>query len=396
MELKIDAINTPDGWVVSPGMEKSLCQWSNLIAGNESGSLLLYFPANGSGNKAVKTFSKAISVSGYTNIALSICSLREYTGAITKYTQAKYVLSIYNSDDDRFTFFIPTYKDLTHFDIPVVFDDIEKYEIEALGDTEDYLVLSNMVASSEEMPLDIMLAIKTDLERHVTANIGNGLHIGTCTYTAGADQVTIATNWSWVEKYAVLRFIGTGVDETHQANNAVGNTISFTRLYDGETMNVGGKDVEVFVQIPVEIGRMDTEVLLPGICLWYIGPDPDPNTSRTSQETIAISAERVYTIREGLRLKWRITIDNEARSPELIAIATRAIRDYFAHSTVWVHGKKLWFEWSEPAAPVEPVEGYDVIPKTAYSIEIGMREGTWEIQNSGKAPKATLDVIPEA
>lgn len=395
MELKVDPITTTTGWVLSTGVVASICQWDDLIAGNEPSSLMLLFPSSGAGKKATKTFATAVSMTGYDELTISIASLRSPSGAVHKFSDAHYILSIYDSASVKYSFYVPTFKTLAHFDIPVIFPDIKKYEIEAIGTTEDYIILSNMVASKEELPLDVLTAIKIDLERNITDNIGNGIKIGTCTFAAGADQVTIDTDWSWVEKYAVLRFIGTGVDEIHQANNAVGNTISFTRLYDGETMIGAATAADVYLQIPVEIGRLDTEVLLPGICLWYIGPDPDPSTSRTGQETIAITSEGIYTLREGLRLKWRITIDNEARSPELIAVATKAIRDYFAHSTVWVHGKKLWFEWTEPAAPVEPIAGYDVIPKTAYSIDIGMREGTWTLESQVKAPTATLTVTPE-
>jgi hypothetical protein len=367
------------------------------VSGDLSAALMVRIPAGSSGRAVGKVLTTALDITGALELVLTLTSFRKATGPIRSAGEAAYALDIKSGAGVTTRFYIPCWGHAAQAEILASgIASVKEFWLYVLHPDADQVVISNFLAVADELPLDILDAVKLGVEDQRDRLIGNGVKIGTASFYPGDKSVTIDTDWSWVERYAVLRFYKAGsVDETHQANNAVGNTISLTDLYDGTEMVTAGSDVDVYLTFPVEIGRMDREILLPGVCLWYSGPDPDPRTSRASLEVKSGTATELYVKRDGLMVKWRITMDNEARSPELIAIITTALRNFMARGVVWVHGKKFWFEWTEPAVPEEPVEGYDVIPKSAYSIDISVREDSWERINSPMSNAALTTVIPE-
>ena len=395
MERAVDLMSTNGTaeWTKDAGVTLELCQWPDLISGDLPAALMARFAAGTAGLRFGKVLAAPVSLTDVNELVLTVTSLRAPTGPIWRASSARYALDLVDSLGATRRFYIPCFKAAGQVEVPTAgMASVAAFWIYKLDQVEDQAVFSNLLAVREEMPKDLLAAVKRGVEARRDFLLGYGVEIGTATFAAGASKVTINTDWSWVERYAVLRFRGAGVDEVHQADNAVSNEVTFTNMYGGKRTLNAATAAKVYVTMPVEIGNADREVLLPGVCVWYSGPDPDPRTSRASEEVKCVGPSGIASKRDGLLSAWTVTMDNEARSPELIALITGAIRAFMARSTVWVHGKKFWFEWSDPAVPVEPVEGYDVIPNTAYSIKVSVREESWAGITGHASHPADLDV----
>lgn len=397
METLIDALSTNGAgeWTADAGISLELCQWPEYASGDRAASLMIRFPANGSGKKVGKVLASPLDTSAAEELVITLTSLRAPTGCIRRASDARYAVDVVDSGHVTTRFYVPCHGSAVQAEMPSLgINSIREFWIVCLHNEADQLIASNFLAVKDELPLDLLKAVKASIEARRDELYGIGVRIGKATFSAGDLEVTIVTDWDWVERYAVLRFVGDGVDEVHQANNAEGNVVSLTRLYDGQSMVGAATEADVYLTMPVEVGRYDLEVLLPGIALWYDGPVPEPATSRLTEEVRCAVGQDLCLKRDGLLVKWRITMDHEARSPELIAWMTAAIRAFFARGYVWAHGKRFWFEWTEPAAPVEPDAAYDVIPKTSYTIEISVREESWSKIRTVRAEPATVEASP--
>jgi hypothetical protein len=395
MERVIDTCESLTGWTADTGVALELCEWPDLISGNGVASIMAKISAGTAGRGFGKTFSPAISSTGAAELVASLISRWKASGEITKASEANYAIDVTHGTGTVTRFYVPAFRDMAHVEIPMDgIGNITKLKVIALHTGTDAVVLSNARLVTDEMPLDMLLATKGGIESEIHSLIGDGIGIGTATLVSGSLEATINTDWSFVERYAVLRFVGTGIDETHQIINAVGNVVQFGTLYDGKTILNSGA-VTVSIVVPVEVGRYDREIVLPGVLVWYSGPTPEPRTNRIEERVRSASDTALFTKRDGLSVLWRITLNNDARSAELVAIITQAIRNFLGKSVLWVHGKKLWFEWKEPAASVEPTEAYDIVPNSAYSIDIQIKEETWQRKRVTKSSAATLTIVPE-
>lgn len=395
MQLVIDECSTAASgeWISDCAGTAELVGFDDLISGGLDASVMLRFPAGIAGRYIGKELATPISVVGYTDITLSMKSFSRPLQAMQRPADALYALELANGIQYK----IPVGSEFGPIDIPIDgFTLITRIRIVCLHTEADQVVISNVLAVVDEIPIDILEAVQLGIEAQRDRLFGEGIAIGIMTCSAGAGIVTVDGDWSWVEPYLVFKVVGGGFEEIHQAENVEGNVLTLGTMFAGRAMLHAYSAARVYVHFPVVVGSFDREILLPGVSLWYTSPTPSAKTSRFGKEVKCSKGADIFLRQDGLREAWRVTMDFEARSPELIAKITEACRAFLAGGTVWVHGKKLWFEWEEPAIDTEPVEGYDVIPRTAYTISIEIREDVWEREKlpSGQTTLTYLPVLP--
>lgn len=385
-ELLIDELSDITNWTNDSGLTIALQGWEDYIANDHDYSIGITIPEGSSGLTAMLTLPSSIDISEYSELVFNITSLRLNSGDIRTDDDALYSISILSGQD----FSIPCYRDsMTAISIPIDgFTTVDRLKLIINHDYADYIVLSDFRAVKEDFPSDILDSVKTSIETE-RDRIGALKEIGTITGSAGDESVTIATDWEYIENNVVIEVSG----EKHQLKNVVGNEASFYSTYDGPSLVSDLSEATTDVTIPVEIGYYDREANLPGIVLWYSSPTPQPRNSRAEYHSCVVGPLGIYRKRDGLINSWQIQIEVAARSPELENLAAQAVRSFLTKSIVWVHGRRLWFEWKDPAIDNEPVDAYDIVPRASYNIDIELREDTWQIIRTVPG-SSTLTVTP--
>lgn len=384
-ELLINALDSLTGWAADSGLTVELQYFEEYRARYHSAAVALRIPAGSTGKTATLTLPASVDVSAFDELVINIASLRKEAGNVQRDSDAAYAVSIATAQD----FSVPTFKQLTDTSIPIDgFTAVTKLKVVVNHNDDDYLILSDLRAVTESLPADILDGVKDGIEAERT-RLGINRAIGTVTALAGARTITIADDWSFLERNMVLLFNG----ETHQVDNIVDNQVSFLSTYDGNTLLSPATNATVYITFPVEVGYYDREATLPGIVVWYASPTPATRNSRAEMRNECVGPLGTYQKRDGLIQTWRVQLEIVARSPELQADAARVARAFLGTSTAWVNGRKVWFEWTEPAIDNEPVESYDIIPRASYTFDVEVREDTWQLVKMNRA-SPTLTVSP--
>lgn len=391
-EALVLALDSISGWSVNGGVSVELQGADqDLIAGEHESSVAMRVPSGSAG--AYAYVSIAFDASEYEWASVSMASLRAGNGGISKASDAAYALEL----ADGQTFYVPSYSTMERIRVPLDgFSVIRRLKITVLHGGQDYLVLSDFrVHSGSGITSDLLLGVKSGMERESSRLLGPGREIGTVTASAGDTNVTVDTDWRWLERNVVLQ-IGSGVRaERHQLLNVRDNMASLMPGFDGASLLRDHARAPAYVVIPVEVGYYDREADLPGITLWYSSPSPQERRSRASREVICVGPLGTYIMRDGMTSRWRVLVEIAARSPELVADGSAAVRSFLAGSRIWVHGAKLWFDWSEPSSDSEPVEGYDIVPRASYAFDVDVREDSWRLERLATG-SPSLTVVPSA
>ena len=384
-ELLINALDSLTGWTADSGLTVELQYFDEYIANYHGAAIAIRIPSGSSGKTATLTLPASVDVSAFQELVINIASLRLESGQVERDSDALYAVSVATAQD----FSIPTYKQLTDTSIPIDgYTAVTKLKIVVNHNKADYLILSDFRAVKESLPADILTAVKTGIEKERT-RIGINRVMGTVTAKAGDEVVTIETDWSFLERNMVLLFNG----ETHQVDNIRDNQVSFFSTYDGNALLNDATNATVYITSPVEVGYYNRDVTLPGTVVWYASPTPATRNSRAEIRNECVGPLGTYQKRDGMIQTWKVQLEIVARSPELQADAARAARAFLGTSTAWVNGRKVWFEWSEPAIDNEPVEDYDIVPRASYTFDVEVREDTWQLLKKNRG-SPVLTVSP--
>jgi len=374
MDVSLDTFESLTGWSMGTGITGATCNHRNLIASWNDASLIFSIPS-GSKNKTItKTYVTPIPLADYDNIVFNFKSFYLGNNDFRKKSDAVYSIQF----GDGVSYYFPSNEQFTPVIIPVgTKTHIDSITFTCLTDFEDAIVISDLRGVKDELPIDLLTAAQKSIEWHIDRIMGNGIAIGTVTAEPGDTTIQIAGNWDFTEIFAVIKITDGTNTETHQLSNAITGKVEFNSMYDGKSILHRYTNAQVYITAPVVIGRFDKEIVLPGAMIWYTSPEPAPLTARLSEEIISMTDLVFYLVRDGLRYKWSLVIDNEARSPELVAYITTAIRAFFAESIIWICGRKYTFEWDQTAVDTDPVDAYDIIPKTVYTVSITIIESVF-------------------
>ena len=369
MKISVEPFTSTTGWTISAPSTVAVNQFKDWIAGLQTSSLLFYFDSAG-GRTASKTVS--VDVSDYTELVFSLYSFRKNGSDFWHIADYQYKLVLNGTKE----YLVATHTSFV--DITIWIGDVSSItsiSIEAIHTDDDSLIVSEMVAVKEELPLDVLVGVKEQLEDLITTEFGDGVNLGTVSGAAG-DSIIAPGITNWLERYAVIK-IDDGVNsEIHQIGENDGAIFDFTSLYDGSVLLNTFVDADMYLQYPVEFGRSEMEIILPGIVIWEMSPSLMTEESKLEivYDTIDAVNDTWQARQAGQHEEYSVLIDCEARQYEQIAELTKMVRRMLKPQKIWISGRKHDMYFEEGSIEVEPTEGIRHIPKVQYTLIVEVQE----------------------
>gem|GEM_PF-4842603 len=286
-------------------------------------------------------------------------------------------------------FYIPTSYMFTDITINISgITTIDKIKITCLHNNEDYLIVSSIMAIKDELPLDIFQGLKEQLEYDIGLHyskissgvLNKGILIGSITgINSGDTSFILESGLPYAEKYAVIRFDDGINSEMHQIEKTDGTEFFFNSMHDGVSFLNDYTSANIYLTIPVEFNLKEKEIILPGIAIWGMNPEEIFRGSKIEEKRDTFKTdESVMSRQDQAIFKYNILVDGEARHDYLIAQMNRVIRTMIAREFIWVNNKKIDIKPSGPSTYVDPIEGYNEIPKIQYELNLEVKEELWD------------------
>lgn len=373
MKLIIDHLTDLSGWVVNAPSTIQEITEKKYLAGLNDKSLLITFDKADTVRTATKTFGTPFDVTDYETLVLNIWSqTKGFNKTYIKPSDFAYKINI----DGIKEYLIPVYEVFN--DIQIGIEDITQINqivITPLFTETDSIIISEMVAEKEEMEFDVLSSAKETIDYYFDNAFGNGLLIGTCTANPGDSEITIS-NPEFLDRYGVI-MINDGVNsEIHQVDDNNGNLFRLNSNFDGIDIINPFVNANVYLQYPTFINPGQNEIMLPGVSIWGITPEPilrgaKLDIERDSFEPTGKSKERA----EGQYYKYSILMTLESRSQEQISLMAKEIRKFIAGESLWINGRRhdIYFTGQPNELPVNS-GGIDYIPQIQYSLDVEFKE----------------------
>jgi len=387
MKTTIDNLTSATGWTGSGGGSvHGVNQHKEMIAGNLSASLIFRF--TGAGSYVQKTFSTPIDASGMNQIVLSVWSQLNRKGRYETGDDFEYSIEVGTGN----VFLLPVWQTFDAAVLQHPGGSIDKVKITKINAGGDYLIVSNLIACIDELPIDIYDGAKEQIEHEAEAFSGsNGILLGTVSVSVG--DSTLAVNYPWLRRYSVIRLVKGADSETHQLDDYDGTKFRFFDAYDGKNILRTMAGASLYVKMPVEYGQHEKEVLLPSIVIWNLAPEIIPRTGKTDllNDTFKVDGS-VMARKEGETLNFFLNIDVTARQAEIDALMSYIVRRFITKQVVWVNGRKLKVDYMGIPSEELRSQSFSDIIHTTYQAAVEIREDVWERAQMHKAIQATLDV----
>lgn len=373
MKLQIDPFTSTSGWTISSPSTVTENEFSQYIAGLNAKSLLFKFDSSG-GRVATKTFGTPIDVSDYESLVFSIWSRdKGEDKRYLKSTDFAYKIKL----DATHEYYIPVWS--TFSDITIGIEDVDSITqivITAVHTDTDYIIISEMVAEKEEIPYDILYAVKESIDYIINQTQGNGIAIGTINTTAGDTSITFSTRPDFLNQYGVVYISDGANSETHQVADNDSEIFQLNDNYDGNAIINTFVGATVYLQFPSYINPAQNDTRLPGFAIWGIVPQPVLRGSKLDilRDSFLSNGTESKERVEGQILRYSILIDCESRSDELIDIMTRVVRFLAAGEKLWINGRKHDVYFTGAPIELSPSQGIDIISKVQYSIDVEVKE----------------------
>lgn len=372
MNVVVDALTSTTGWAGTGAVSASgVNEVEGYIAGDQAASLVASFPAGSLDDTLTKSFS--VDVSDCDQLVVSVWSRNRGRGTYRQFSDCPYSLVINGTEE----YGIRCWLTFTHdmFDITDI-DTITSIAIKANHDEEDYLVLSYMVASKDELPYDLFHALQHKLESYRDAEVGDGLEVGTCTAAAGDTVIDIVGSIGHLWRYTVITIDDGENAETHQLGDLASGGFEMSSLFDGQAILNDFTDAAVYVQFPINIYQQEKEVMFPSVTLHGMDVEPVRRDNEIEQLPRSFRPDGFTVEHEHIYL-WPINLEITSRSLELNALMATFVRKAMAGHKIWVNGRFVALDFEAAAIEEEPVDSVDVIPRLAYTVNIEIKERVW-------------------
>src|SRR5512137_890495 len=179
-ELLINALAATTGWTADAGITVETQGFADHISGYNAASVALRV-ASGSAGKAATLALTSQDVAPYQWISFSAVSFRRGIQGMRHLADAQYSIELATGQ----VFYVPISSEFTRVWIPVDgYSAVTKFKVKALHNGADFLVLSNLRATRDDFPADVLYAVKAGIEIQ-RDRIAPGRGIGTVTGAAG-------------------------------------------------------------------------------------------------------------------------------------------------------------------------------------------------------------------
>ena len=393
MKLKIEDFTSLTGWNINSPSVIALNEFPEYIASlNYSTSLIAQFKSADTTKTLIKTFS-AIDITDYEILTFSIWSetkgKQQYGRNIS--TDFNYKIKINSTDE----YYLPVYNSFTDVNINVKdITSIDRIEITALYPGDDTIILSEMLVELEELPIDLLEEVKSHLEYYLTRNVGKGILLGTISVAAGETEIPTG-DYNYLDRYAVILIDDGNNSETHQIA-IMDDNISLATIndnFDGSQILNTYVDADIYITFPVYINPDERNVRLPGLCVWGITADPILRTGKLDNFIESYKTDGSMTERkEGQVWDYLILLDCEARASSLIAVMTKAIRDFIGNQSFWLNGRKNEIDFNGAPTETRPPQGIDIIPKVQFQMTIEVIEQLAQAEDLVKTIDITSNI----
>lgn len=392
-KITIDSLTSTSGWVVNSPSTITTQAFPDFIAGLNSTSIQIKFDRLDSVKTATKTFT-AIDVSDQKTLVFSIWSHKAWRQDYDKQNDFSYKIKLNATQE----FFIPAYKHFHHVEIGLEdVTSIDRIQITALHSITDYIIISEMIAEQEIIPLDILEELELDLENRITSAFSDGILIGTVTTATIADtSITFASTPDFVKNYSVVKIKDVSGEEIVHLGDRTGDTFALLS-YEGSAgaLQRSYSSAGVYLQFPVFLNPNEIDIRLPGIALWGISGDP---ISRGGKLDIQADTYTTTDLKNRLDMQiyeYSIPIDCQARQYELIDKMARIVRELIGGEKIYINGRKHDIRFDGPAVEQRPQVGFDIIPKLQYNCIIEVSENIAARETIPIVSTVTVEVEPE-
>ena len=369
MKEVIDNLNVITGWSGSGGASiDGLNEHLDFVAGYNTKSIVFNF--NGEDSYVEKTYGT--DVSDYNELTLYLFSKEKRGYDFKKIDDFSYKIDLGTGKE----YYLPTWDEFTFIVIDISsIDTIDRIRITALHDDDDYMIMSYIVTSIDEVPFDIFDGIKDGLETY--RDDQDAFLLGTVNINSGDNTIDLS-NFNFIDNYAVIK-IDDGVNsEIHQLMNKNEETYEMSDLYDGNSIVNNYVDASVYLYLPIEFGRDDLEAIVPGIMVWGFEPEEVLNSFNIQHIVDSWSDSGVSERKEGHCMEYPIQFDCEARQNEILAFLAQLVRNFIGRKFVYINGRKFQLDFDGGAVETKPTDFYDVIPKVLYRGTVEIKEELWE------------------
>ena len=403
MKAVIDNLSSATGWTNggTGTITAAVNQVPNYIAGlGNTASLIIHVPGGNLGNSIAKPVT--FDLTNYSEVTLHVWSrnFANYGGNYVSAADFAYKIEF----GDGKVYYLPTFsgfQDVTLFIRGT--GAITTVKITAVHNSEDYLIISYLVASADEIPVDLFQGIKEQLAAEMLLKYGSyrggvtnkGILLGTLTAAAGASSFYDVNSFALLERYAVI-FVDDGANsETHQIKGTDGQDFSFSGLYDGETFLHAHTGATFYLICPVEYGSAEREIILPGVAIWGMDADELLRTNKIEESRDTFTdGSTVQSRLTPVTFQYIIILDCEARTNALIGLMSIACRSLIGKQEFWCNGKKLNIFYEGGGQYIEPAEGFNEIPKIQYKCRVEVKEDIYDRLEQGATVSETLTVTP--
>jgi hypothetical protein len=371
MKVLIDSLSSSTGWSIDAPSTIEEIGFKEYVAGLNSQSLLITYDSTDSVRVATKTLPAPVDVTNYKSLIFSIWSQ-------TKGTNHEYIKPsdfVYKITLDGVNeFLVPIYN--TFSDIVIGIEDINtisEITITPLHADTDSIAISEMVAEKEELPFDILFAVKEHIEYYSNIEHGDGMLIGQITGSIGDTSISL-TDPPYLSRYGVIKISDGNNSEIHQIDDNDSLIYQFNKNYSGGALLNNYAGANVYLMYPVYINPGQYEISLPGFAVWGIDGTPilrggKLDIQRDTFTTVG-SKERI----EGQLYQYDILIDCEARQQRLIDILGRVVRRFIAKESLWINGRRHDVSFTGKPEEIRPAQGIDYLPKIQYSLTVEVKE----------------------
>lgn len=404
MKLAIDTFTSLSGWSGSgPGAAPyALNEIKDYIADLNDKSAIFKFNSGSSGKYVTKTV--AVNLSAYDQIVFHFWSRNKKKRGMEYNLSSDfaYAFDFVDTLNVVHRYYIPTYETFVDVTFKVSLANIKELRIVCLHDDEDYVIVSNLVAVKDEIPLDIFKAVKAMIELELNyvysqflSGVQNkGIPIGTVTASVGDKSIIFPDSLKFVDQYSYIRIDDGTNSEIHQVSKTDELEFFFNSVEDGISIKHNYTNANVYLIIPAMYGLSEKEIILPGISIWGMNPDEIQDVSKIENIRDTFKGDETVSNRKSdAKFRYVIFIDCEARHNELIAIMSQVVRYCIGRQVLWVNGKKIETFSDGTSTYVEPVEGYNEIPKIQYVMRVDIKEEIFNRETLVKGVSRLVDYV---
>jgi len=279
MQKLVDRLDNLTGWSGDLVFGLSTTGFENFVAGinNQSTNkaLVLNVPAN-SENKFIEK-SITFDFTEFDELVFNVQSVNKGRGIFRKTEDFSYKIE-FKSGTEHFINASNELNDIT-ISLPS-FNNLDKIKITVLHNDADIMVISNLIAVKTELPLDLFVSLKEQLDFDLSNKFGNGILLGGVTASAGAREIQLTGELPFLDEHSKIRIVGINTEE-HIVEDYFGSSLSHPwhgcrqtsmfapgkvvlgNLFDGNTLLFNHTASDVFLVIESLFGSHSKEAVIP-------------------------------------------------------------------------------------------------------------------------------------